>query len=64
MHLDYSNNIYIDAPEHKQHIVVTDGYYYRSGFWFCDREGGYFYPDPDEPFEWMYWIASDDLIRP
>ena len=49
---------YIDhkAPRDMQHIVVTDGYYFRSGTWM----DGYFIPDIDRPFIYTFWTTTGE----
>jgi hypothetical protein len=43
-----------------EHIMVTDGYHYRSGFWISANGEAYFYPDPDEPFAFVLWYPTED----
>jgi hypothetical protein len=43
-------------PAYEQHIVVTDGYRFRSGTWF----DGYFIPDRDVPFEYSHWTETGE----
>ena len=51
---DYIEN---KQPEPMQHIVVTDGYYFRSGIWL---DGGYFMPDLDRPFQYTFWTTTGE----
>jgi hypothetical protein len=48
--------IELKEPHDKQHICVTDGHYFRSGVW----NDGYFIPDPDEPFHYIYWTSTGE----
>lgn len=48
---DYIENV---KPSEMQHICVTDGHYFRSGFW----HDGYFIPDLDKPFEYTFWTTT------
>jgi hypothetical protein len=43
-------------PREMEHICVTDGYFFRSGIW----HDGYFIPDPDKPFEFIFWTTTGE----
>lgn len=58
MDADY-HDIKLGNPHHKEHIVVTDGYYYKSGYWIEGKEEAYFYPDPEEPFAFVLWAPTE-----
>lgn len=56
---DYQD-IKLNNPKHTEHIVVTDGFHYRSGYWIEGKGEAYFYPDPDEPFAFVLWAPTGD----
>lgn len=58
-----SHHIVLNNPKDKEHIVVTDGYHYRSGFWIESSGEAYFYPDPDEPFAFVLWYPTDPEVK-
>ncbi|MDP4164524.1 MAG: hypothetical protein Q8898_15620 [Bacillota bacterium] len=48
-------------PKAFEHIVVTDGFSFRSGYWMMTTGGeGFFYADPDYPFEFVFWTTTAD----
>ena len=56
-----AHHIILNNPKHMEHIMVTDGYHYRSGFWMDVPNGeAYFVPDPDEPFAFVLWYPTEE----
>lgn len=50
-------------PNRTDHIVVSDGYYYQSGYFILHHDFNEFIPDDFGYWDWDYW-SSTGLIHP
>lgn len=53
------NSIRLEFPQNNSHILVTDGYHYRSGIWKYTLVGAIIEYDEDDDAKYRYWIPLD-----